>query len=195
MKFHPKRAWAVAAAAIMGLSAVVAGGTAQAATASNYASSHATSWRHSSFDASFQVRQMFSNSVHAYNQADAVSSRCDGCRSVAIAFQIVADARTPGYVDTGNYATAVNEYCVNCQTLGVAYQFVMAKPTVLDLGDMAKLWQIDYKLQALRWSTASTSTVATQVDALAGKVSAILAHAGSGYGHWPIVRHYMSWHH
>jgi len=195
MKLRTKRVWAVAAAVITGFGAMIAGGTAQAASASNHADSYATSWHHSSFDVAFQVRQMFSHSVNAYNQANAVSTRCDGCRSVAIAFQIVADGRTPGYVNGDNSATAVNTKCSQCQTLGVAYQFIVAKPTVLSWGDWSKLYQVDNQLWALRWSHAPTSTVAGQVDALAGKVSDILAHAGSGYPHWPLVRHYMSWYH
>jgi hypothetical protein len=195
MHIHPKRALAVAAALITGFGALVTGGTAQAAVASNYAHSSANAWNKNSFDVAFQVRQLFSHSVNAYNQADASSKHCGGCRSVAIAFQIVADARTPEYIDAGNHASAVNEDCGGCQTLGVAYQFVMGKPTVLDWGDLAKLYRIDYQLEMLRWSHAPTDSVAGQVDALAGQVAAILANAGSGHGCWPLVHRYLTWHH
>jgi hypothetical protein len=195
MKLRTKRIWAVATAVITGFGAMIAGSTAQAASASNYASSYATSWHRTSFDASFQVRQLYSHSINAYNQANAVATRCNGCRSVAIAFQVVADARAADYVNGDNYATAVNTKCDNCQTLGVAYQFIVAKPTVLDWSDWSKLYRIDYQLQALRWSKAPTSTVAGQVDALAGQVADILAHAGSGHAVWPLVRHFLTWQH
>lgn len=193
MKFYPKRAIALAAALAVGAGTLIAGGTAEAASASNYASSHATSWHRSSFDVAFQVRQLFSNSVNAYNQADASSRHCDGCRSIAIAFQVVADGKTPGYVNAGNNASAVNTDCVNCQTLGVAYQFVLAKPVVLTWYDQSRLWSIDYRLWALQWSHAPTGTVSAQVQGLADQVSSILANAGHGY--WPQVRHYTTWEH
>lgn len=193
MKFHPKRAVAVAAAVIVGFGAMVAGGTAQAASASNYASSSANAWHKTSFDASFQIRQLFSHSISAYNQANAVSSNCNGCRSVAIAFQIVADGRVASTVNAGNDSSALNKNCVNCQTLGVAYQFVLAKPVVLSWSDMSALYRIDYQIQALRWSHAPVDSIAAQTESLAGSVSTILAHAGHGY--WPMVHRYITWHH
>lgn len=190
---HPRRAFAAMTALIIGFSTLLAGGVAQAASASNYAYSHATAWHHSSFDVAFQVRQMYSDSVYAYNDADARSSNCDGCRSVAIAFQIVADGRVPNYVDAGNYGSAVNYNCVNCQTLGVAYQFVIAKPVVLTWYEQVQLWGIDMRLWSLEWSSAPVDTVAGQVQQLADQASAILAQAGHGY--WPLVRHFVTWRH
>jgi hypothetical protein len=193
MNLRLKRLCAVAAAAAVGLGSMIAGGTAQAASAANYAHSSANGWHRSSFDVAFQVRQMFSNSVDAYNQADASARNCDGCRNTAIAFQIVADARTPENVDAGNDASAVNIDCSRCQTLGVAYQFVMAKPTVLSWSDLNALYRIDFRLQMLRWSRASADDVAGQVSAMAGEVSSILANAG--HGDWPHVHHYLIWRH
>ncbi|MBS2962267.1 hypothetical protein KGA66_04365 [Actinocrinis puniceicyclus] len=193
MKFHPKRAAAVFAAVIMGVSALVTGGTAQASSASNYASSHASYWNHHSFDVAFQVRQMFSSSVNATNEADANSRNCTGCHSVAIAFQIVADGKVPTHVSAHNFGSAVNVNCSDCQTLGIAYQFIVAKPTVLSWSDQAKLWRIDAQLWSLYWSNAPASQIAGQVSALAGQVAYILAHAGHGY--WPLVHHYITWRH
>lgn len=190
---HPKRMFAVATAMAVGFGTLLAGGTAQASSASNYAYSHATAWHHSSFDVAFQVRQTFSSSINAYNDADASSSNCTGCRSVAIAFQIVADGRVPNYVHAGNSADAVNTNCKYCQTLGVAYQFIIAKPVVLTWSDQAKLWRIDMQLWSLRWSHASTDSVAAQVQQLAGQTSQILANAGHGY--WPLVHRYLTWQH
>jgi len=195
MKFHPKRAVAVAAAVIMGFGTLVAGGTAQAASASNYAHSSATTWHHNSFDVAFQVRQMNSDSINAYNDADAVSTKCNGCRSVAIAFQIVADSKSADSVNVGNFASAVNNQCANCQTLGIAYQFVMAKPTALDWYDRVKLYRVEHDLMMLRWSNAPVASVAGQVESLAGQVAGILANAGSHHGYWPIVHRYITWHH
>jgi putative peptide zinc metalloprotease protein len=192
MKFHPKRACAVAAAVIVGLGAVVTGGTAQAATASNHASSYATWSYPSSFDVEFQVRQLHTRHVDVSNEAEAVSTTCTGCRSIAIAFQIVTDATVPKHVHADNYATAVNTDCAQCQTLGVAYQFIVAKPTLLDFNDLVRLYQIDYKLHLLRWSDAPAKELAGQIDALAHDVASILAHAGSSYGQWPIIHRFLS---
>ena len=190
---HFKRFTAVAAAVAVGFGTLLAGGTAEAASASNYAYSHATAGHHSSFDVAFQVRQEFSHSINAYNDADASSSNCTGCRSIAIAFQIVADGRVPSYVNAGNEADAVNINCTYCQTLGVAYQFVVAKPLVLTWNDRAKLWGIDMQLWSLRWSYAPTGTVAAQVQKLADETAQILANAGHGY--WPLVHRYLTWKH
>jgi hypothetical protein len=194
MKFHPKRAVAAAAAVIMGFGALIAAGPAQAASASNYASSSANSWHRNSFDVAFQVRQMYSDSINASNDANAVSKNCNGCRSVAIAFQIVADSKSADYVNADNYASAVNVNCANCQTLGIAYQFVMDKPTMLDWYDRGKLYRVEHDLLMLRWSTAPVSTIAAKVESLAGQVSAILANAGTHNGYWPLVHRYITWH-
>jgi len=60
--------------------------------------------------------------------------------------------------------------------------------------DMSALYRIDFKLQALRWSHSSVTDVAGQVETYAGDVAGILAHAGSDGWHWPLVRHYITWH-
>lgn len=197
---HAKRSWAarylkrlsaVTAAVAVGFGTLLAGGTAEAASASNYANSHATAGHRSSFDVAFQVRQEFSNSINAYNDADASSSNCTGCRSIAIAFQIVADGRVPNYVNANNSADAVNINCTNCQTLGAAYQFVVAKPLVLTRLDRLELWGVDLQLWALRWSNAPTDQVAARVQHAADETAKILAAAG----YWPLVHHYLSWKH
>lgn len=190
---HPRRALAAAAAVIIGFSTLIAGGTAEAATASNHAYSHATAGHRWSFDVAFQTRQVYSDSINAYNVADASSSHCYGCRSVAIAFQIVADGRVPDYTNADNYGSAVNNDCVNCQTLGVAYQFIIAKPLVLTWSDQMKLWGIDWQLRSLEWSNASVETVAGQVQQLANETAGILAQAGHGY--WPQVHRFLTWRH
>jgi hypothetical protein len=193
MNIRPKRAVALVAAVAMGLSTLIAGGTAQAASASNYAHSNATAGHRHAFDVSFQVRQLFSNSINASNVADADSSHCTGCHSVAIAFQIIADGKVPSSVNADNFGSAVNVDCTDCQTLGVAYQFIMAKPTVLSWSDAAKLYRIDRQLWSLYWSNAPADQIAGQVNYLAGQVESILANAGHGY--WPLVRHFTIWRH
>lgn len=193
MRIRPKRAAALVAAVVAAVSTLLVGGTAQAASASNYAHSSATNSHRHSFDVAFQVRQLFSSSIDASNVADANSSHCTGCHSVAIAFQIVADGKVPTSVDAGNYGSAVNVDCADCQTLGIAYQFIVAKPTVLSWSDAAKLWHIDVQLWSLYWSNAPVNQIAGQVEYLAGQVESILANAGHGY--WPLVRHFITWRH
>jgi hypothetical protein len=190
MKIRPKRAVAVATAVIAGLGAVIAGGTAQAATASNFAHSAATSGHPSSFDVEFQVRQTYGDSINASNEADALSVACTGCRSVAIAFQIVVDAHPAKFVNAGNQASAINKDCTGCQTLGIAYQFILAKPTRLDSHDRAQLDKIEVKLEHLRSSHDPVDTVAGEVTTLAGDVAGILAHADPS--HWPLVHRHVT---
>lgn len=193
MKLRPKRAVAFVTAVVVGLSTLIAGGTAQAASASNYAHSRATAGHRHAFDVSFQVRQLFSGSINASNVADADSSHCTGCHSVAIAFQILADGKVPSSVNADNFGSAVNVDCDNCQTLGVAYQFIMAKPTVLSWSDQLKLWGIDRQLWSLYWSNASADQIAGQVNYLAGQVESVLANAGHGY--WPLVHRFLTLRH
>lgn len=83
---------------------------------------------------SFSVRQVRGHAVTATNLALAYAS-CRGCRTVAIAFQVVllepgrhggdADDSRPLEVTAVNRSAAVNEQCVECDTLALAYQFVV----------------------------------------------------------------------
>lgn len=192
MQLHSKRAVAVVAAMVAGGSALITGGTAQAATAVNYAHSHATAWDRESFDVAFKVRQVFTSHIHAANVAAASSTYCHGCRSFAIAFEIVADGKVPVSVDAHNHGSAVNVHCDSCQTAGIAYQFILAKPTVLSGMDEAQLWAIDARLWALEMSNGSATQIAGEVQKLAGETASILRNAG--HGDWPVVHRDMMWH-
>jgi len=192
---HGRRWGAAVAAAAIGLTALLAGaGTADASAGYyNHASARTSGWDRHAFDVAFQVRQTYSSEINAWNSADASSHDCYGCRGVAIAFQIVTDARTPKVVNASNSADSTILRCTDCTTVAVAYQFVVAKPTVLSWRDEMKLYQIDWKLQSLRWSNDSAATIAGDSAALANQVAAILANAGHGW--WPLVHRYVTYHH
>lgn len=192
MQLRSKRAVAVVAAMVAGGSALIAGGTAQAATAVNYAHSHASGWDHDSFDVAFKIRHTHSEHIEAANIADADSRDCHGCRSVAIAFEIVVDGRAPVVVDAYNHGSAVNVDCDHCQTLGIAYQFIVAKPTELSGDDQAHLWGIERELWSLEWSDAPADQLAAKVKDLADQTADILANAGQGYR--PVVHDDVTWH-
>ena len=193
-RFHARRWAAVAAAAALGLTGVLTGAGAADASSGyyNHASARTSGWHRDSFDVAFQVRQTYSNVINAYNSADASSKNCTDCRGVAIAFQIVTDARTPKVVNAGNSADSTIVNCTDCDTVAVAYQFVVAKPTMLSWSDQAKLWRIDWELQSLRWSGDSGPAIAAQVAGLANETASVLANAG--HGHWPMVHRYITFH-
>lgn len=180
MQLRSKRAVAVVAAMVAGGGALITGGTAQAATAVNHAYSHASGWDPDSFNVAFKIRHTHSEHIEAANIADADATHCSGCRSVAIAFEIVVDERAPIVVDAYNHGSAVNADCDHCQTVGIAYQFIVGKPIELSGEDEGRLWGIERQLWSLEWSDASGDQIAAKVKQLAGQTADILANAGQG---------------
>ena len=59
------------------------------------------------------------------NLAEAYSHDCTGCRSVAVAFQVVLVPGSPHTVTPGNLASAVNERCERCTAIAVAKQYLV----------------------------------------------------------------------
>jgi putative peptide zinc metalloprotease protein len=78
----------------------------------------------SEFKVSFKIVRTSSDVVDESNIAVAFAS-CEGCETVAIAFQVVLVNGTPSVVIPENYAIALNFECTSCETLASAYQFVL----------------------------------------------------------------------
>ena len=78
----------------------------------------------SKFKVSFKIVRTSSDVIDESNIAVAFAS-CEGCETVAIAFQVVLVNGTPSVVIPENYAIALNFECTSCETLASAYQFVL----------------------------------------------------------------------
>jgi putative peptide zinc metalloprotease protein len=77
------------------------------------------------------------------NEAYALAS-CDGCRTVAVAFQVVLVVGSADVVVPQNLSAAVNYACVECVTFALAQQLVVTVPEALDaqaLAELEALWR------------------------------------------------------
>jgi putative peptide zinc metalloprotease protein len=112
------------------VAALSLGAVAYAATFStakeNSAFAQPTAADPSIFDMAFGLRENDSDVVDESNSATAYST-CDGCRAIAIAFQVVIVQSKPSTVTPTNVALAVNEGCSDCSVLALAYQWVIGK--------------------------------------------------------------------
>ncbi|MEV5874501.1 hypothetical protein AB0L75_09785 [Streptomyces sp. NPDC052101] len=174
---------ASAAGAAAAVPAQAVTGVTHAAVASDHVFSHADRAHHTEARDSFTVRQFGTvDAVGVRNQANAVSAGCsadDHCRSVALSFQIVTVAGEHTHLDAANYSDAADKGCTGCQTLAGAYQFVVSTPTPfgLDADTRGRLDDIHRRLDALTRSTLPAAELKTQVDGLAGEVTAVLRDA------------------
>lgn len=93
---------------------------------SNSAYAQPSASQPSVFDMAFGLRENDGELVDESNTATAYST-CDGCRAIAIAFQVVIVQGKPGTVVPENVALAVNEGCDGCSSLAIAHQFVVGR--------------------------------------------------------------------
>lgn len=59
------------------------------------------------------------------NLAEAYSHDCTGCRSVAVAFQVILVPGNPHTVTPGNLASAANVRCTGCTAIAIAKQYLI----------------------------------------------------------------------
>jgi putative peptide zinc metalloprotease protein len=129
----------------------------------------------------FDVEQTHADAVTARNTASAYA-QCTGCRTVAVAFQIVLAGGSPTTLDVGNLSQAVNdEGCTRCQTTALAYQFVVAADGRIGLTWRGRwqLYEVDVALARLlrgaRWHPEQANDeLEQQVADLAQRVNDIL---------------------
>ena len=103
-----------------------------------------------------QVAHDPSNTVANQNVASAQSSNCAGCRTVAVAMQVVIVESYPQDFRPANAAVASNGGCASCQTYAFAFQYVIQPGHVVYLSSTAQ-----QQLVSLR----------QQVDAVAGNTT------------------------
>lgn len=106
--------------------------------------------------ANVQIAHDPSETVANQNLASAQSANCVGCRTVAVAMQVILIEGDPTDFEPANAAAAVNGNCDTCQTYAYAFQYVVQPGRVVYLSGDAQ-----QQLLALR----------QQVDAVAGDTS------------------------
>ena len=105
--------------------------------------------------------------VRARNAAVAYSA-CDGCRAVALSFQVVLADRGPTDVDAQNVAVAVNRDCRRCESLAVAYQVVVVSPRRTHLTEVGRmgLYYVQVRLKGLAHSGKPLAQIRRDADRL-----------------------------
>jgi putative peptide zinc metalloprotease protein len=99
------------------------------------------------YDVSFALVWADGDTALHRNEAYAVAS-CTGCRTVAVAFQVVLLVGSVDVVVPQNVAAAVNYACVECVTHALATQLVLSVPGPLSDGAAAELARVWEELRA-----------------------------------------------
>jgi hypothetical protein len=126
--------------------------------------------------AGLHYHQSHADDVTATNLAVAHTT-CDGCRAVALSFQVVVADRGPTSLDVTNVALALNEECTRCESLAVAYQLVLATDDRAWLSGAGhrQLAQLRGELRALARSDAPLEEVRSRAEALMSDVIAAVS--------------------
>jgi putative peptide zinc metalloprotease protein len=165
------------------LAALAIAGVAHAATFSSSKTNAAraealTTPDASVFDLALGYRENDTDLVDEANSAFAHST-CDGCRTVAIAFQVVIVQSRPSTVTPENVALAVNEECNSCSSLAIAHQFVVGKgePARITSRGRKQLLAVGDDLLRIErsYKDLTDAEIESRADADAAKVRSILS--------------------
>lgn len=121
------------------------------------------------------VHRTRTTGVEATNAAVAYTS-CDGCRAVALSFQVVIAERAPLDVSADNLALAVTEGCTGCESLALAYQVVVTSPGRAHISDRGhrRLESARHRLRSLAHSRKPLTQVRSEASALMGVVAQVM---------------------
>jgi hypothetical protein len=124
----------------------------------------------------FDVRLASAVGVVASNQALA-TSRCDDCRTVAVAIQVVVVGGGPTDVIATNDSAAINEGCTGCAALALSYQFVVLSADRLRLSAQGRrtLDAAETDLRALLDAAPADGVIIAEVAGIARRVEQVLA--------------------
>jgi putative peptide zinc metalloprotease protein len=95
------------------------------------------------YDVAFALVWADEDTVLNRNEAYALAS-CTGCRTVAVAFQVVLLIGSVDVVVPQNISAAVNYACIECVTYALATQLVVTVPGPLSetaAGELAEVWE------------------------------------------------------
>jgi putative peptide zinc metalloprotease protein len=101
------------------------GSPASAAYGDNFVQAQATAGTPVDERSNVMVVANTTDTVDNGNLAEAYSHDCTGCRSVAVAFQVVLVPGSPHTVTPGNLASAANERCDHCTAIAIAKQYLV----------------------------------------------------------------------
>lgn len=127
----PRRRWLTRpAVAIVLIVAAIGAGTAVATVANSNDGNHSVVLVNEQDAralqrAGFSLQRELGDTVDNRNAAAAVSSGCEGCRTVAVALQVVLVESDPSTVVPENLALALNQQCTGCESMAAAYQYVL----------------------------------------------------------------------
>jgi hypothetical protein len=102
---------------------------------------------------------------------------CDGCRAVALSFQVVVADAGPASLDVGNAALALNAGCTGCESVAVAYQLVLVGDRRMVLTDEGRreLADLRDRLRRLARSDRSVTEIQVRAERLMTAVGRVLA--------------------
>ncbi len=126
--------------------------------------------------AGLAVHQTRATSVTATNAAVAYTA-CDGCRAVALSFQVVIADGAPTELDVSNLALAMNENCTGCESVAVAFQVVLASDRRLVLTNEGRqeLNDLRQQLRSLARSDLPVAEIQSSAESMMTTVANVLA--------------------
>jgi hypothetical protein len=135
VRWRRRLALAALTAAVLG---AVAGGATAGGGANQAVIAQATADGASVMRTGLQVVPAGSPTVDSDNLAAATSFACTGCRTAAVAFQVVVATGSPSVVTPSNVAAATNAGCSACSSYAYAYQYVVTADRFPVLGAEAQ---------------------------------------------------------
>ncbi|MEA2156028.1 MAG: putative peptide zinc metalloprotease protein [Solirubrobacteraceae bacterium] len=169
----------LALAAVFSLGAVAYGATFTSAKTNSATAELLSTPNASLFDLALGFRENATDTIDETNAAFAHST-CDGCRTVAIAFQVViVQSASPSQITPTNVAVALNENCTGCSSLALAHQFVVGRggPARITSDGRKRLFAVGDDLLAIErnYQALTDAEIQSRVDADAAKVRSILS--------------------
>ena len=127
------------------------------------------------FRFAFEIRRVAGEVVDNQNVAVSYAS-CTGCRTLAIAIQIVIVTGSPGTVTPVNAAIALNENCTLCETFASAYQFVIggSGPLRLTGEGQSRIRHIANEVRELGRSDLPIDEIQARLDELMAELKHVL---------------------
>lgn len=118
------------------------------------------------------VAQNEGGNVTDTNFAFAHSFSCTGCRTVAVAVQVVVVDGTPSNYQPQNAAISENDNCQSCQTFAYAHQYVIQTSQETNFGEVVgsgQLWDIQSQISQVANSGEDFVTMSSQLDQLSSE--------------------------
>lgn len=111
-------------------------------------------------------------SVTNQNTAQAVGQNCTGCRTVAVAVQVIIVEGYPSNFQPQNLALALNDNCTSCATFAYAYQYVLQpghRVTISESGQ-ERIDHIRRQIDQVTRSGLDFPTMSAKLDGLSAQL-------------------------